>query len=585
MTLHKTYIKNKGNKSNVEIKEMITDALRTIRYSNNRGYIYIYSLDGYQILNQKNPNNENKNRIALKDSLGRPVIQNEIKFLKKHDEGFLDYNIDEKTINWDRRDSKIAYIKLFKPFRWYIGSKEYITDFKTNVQEDVLDRISKIRFGSDGYIFINTIDGKSLIKYGKILNPPQNILTSGDTNWINVFHNQSNTKYNASKSGFIEYPWKEVGASSFSNKITYVKHVPEWGWIVGAGTNREEIEKAIQLQRTKLFRSIEGTIGQILCSFIIILAINYLIARFLAKRTGHSLSAFTVFFEKAATENKKIDSSQLYFSEFKKLADSANEMLEERGKIQKKLEEEQILLREAKEKAEEADRLKTAFLANMSHEIRTPMNSIIGFSDLLSDDNITVEEKNSYIAHINKAGDTLLNLINDILDIAKIEAGQITITKSDCDLNAIFNELCLVFNQRKEKLNKNDVTIIFTNDQPSQKTMIHTDPQRLKQIVTNLVGNSLKFTEKGHIEFGYDLAGNDKYIFSVKDTGIGISPENQQLIFKRFSQVDGSHTRNYGGTGLGLTISKNLVELMGGKLWVDSTPGQGSTFYFTLPIS
>ena len=237
------------------------------------------------------------------------------------------------------------------------------------------------------------------------------------------------------------------------------------------------------------------------------------------------------------------------------------------------------------EKAKRSDNLKTAFLANMSHEIRTPMNSIIGFSDLLSDDNITVEEKNSYIAHINKAGDTLLNLINDILDIAKIEAGQITITKSDCDLNAIFNELCLVFNQRKEKLNKNDVTIIFTNDQPSQKTMIHTDPQRLKQIVTNLVGNSLKFTEKGHIEFGYDLAGNDKYIFSVKDTGIGISPENQQLIFKRFSQVDGSHTRNYGGTGLGLTISKNLVELMGGKLWVDSTPGQGSTFYFTLPIS
>jgi len=577
------YIKNKGSKSNAEIKKMITDALRTIRYNNNRGYIYIYSLDGYQILNQKNPNKENKNRIALKDSLGRPVIQNEINFLKTHDEGFLDYNIDEKTINWNRKDSKIAYIKLFKPFRWYIGSKEYITDFKTNVQEEVLDRISKIRFGSDGYIFINTIDGKSLIKYGKIQNPPQNILTSGDTNWINVFHNQANTKYNANKSGFIEYPWKEVGASSFSKKITYVKHVPEWGWIIGAGTNREEIEKAIQLQRIKLFRSIESTIAQILCGFIIILVINYLIARFLAKRTGQSLAVFTVFFEKAATENKKIDSSQLYFSEFKKLADSANNMLDAREKIQRKLEEEQILLREAKEKAEESDRLKTAFLANMSHEIRTPMNSIIGFSDLLSDDEITKEEKNNYIAHINTAGNSLLNLINDILDIAKIEAGQIIITKSDCDINALLNELYLTFIQQKEKLDKKELTIIY-NDQPSKTHTIYTDPQRLKQILTNLLGNALKFTEKGFIEFGVDLVSADKYMFFVKDTGIGISPENQQLIFKRFSQVDGSHTRNYGGTGLGLSISKNLVELMGGKLWVDSIQGQGSTFYFTLPL-
>ncbi len=577
------YIKNKGNKSNAEIKKMITDALRTIRYNNNRGYIYIYSLDGYQILNQKNPNKENKNRIALKDSMGRLVIQNEINFLKTHGEGFLDYNIDEKTINWNRRDSKIVYIKLFKPFRWYIGSKEYITDFKTNVQEEVLDRISKIRFGNDGYVFINTIDGKSLIKYGKIQNPPQNILTSGDTNWINVFHNQANTKYNASKSGFIEYPWKEVWASSFSKKITYVKHVPEWGWIIGAGTNREEIEKAIQLQRIKLFRSIESTIAQILCGFIIILVINYLIARFLAKRTGQSLAVFTVFFEKAATENKKIDSSQLYFSEFKKLADSANNMLEAREKIQRKLEKEQILLREAKEKAEESDRLKTAFLANMSHEIRTPMNSIIGFSDLLSDDEITKEEKNNYIAHINTAGNSLLNLINDILDIAKIEAGQILIAKSDCDINALFNELYLTLTQQKEKLDKKELTIIY-NGQPSKKHTIYTDPQRLKQIMTNLLGNALKFTEKGFIEFGFDLVSTNKYMFFVKDTGIGISQENQQLIFKRFSQVDGSHTRNYGGTGLGLSISKNLTELMGGKLWVDSVQGQGSTFYFTLPL-
>jgi len=577
------YQKNKGTKSESEIKKMIGDALRTIRYNKNRGYIYIYSLDGYEILNSKNPNNENKNRITLTDSMGRPVIQNEINFLKTHDEGFIDYNVDKNTINWDKKDSKIAYIKLFKPYRWYIGSKEYLTDFKKSIQEDVLDRISKIRFGSDGYIFINTIDGKSLIKYGKILNPQQNILTSGDTNWINIFHDQANIKYNVNKSGFIEYTWKEAGASSFSKKITYVRHIPEWGWIVGAGTNRDKIENVIQIQRAQLNQKINQTIFQILCICICILIIIYFLARLLAKQTGQSIAVFTTFFEKAASEFKKIDSSRLYFSEFKKLADSANDMLEAREKIQRNLEEEQILLREAKEKAEESDRLKTAFLANMSHEIRTPMNSIIGFSDLLSDDEITKEEKNNYIAHINTAGNSLLNLINDILDIAKIEAGQIIITKSDCDINALLNELYLTFIQQKEKLDKKELTIIY-NDQPSKKHTIYTDPQRLKQIMTNLLGNALKFTEKGFIEFGVDLVSADKYMFFVKDTGIGISPENQQLIFKRFSQVDGSHTRNYGGTGLGLSISKNLAELMGGKLWVDSVQGQGSTFYFTLPL-
>jgi len=577
------YIRNKGSKSNAEIKKMITDALRTIRYSNNRGYIYIYSLDGYQILNQKNPQNENENRITLKDSLGRPVIQNEINFLKTHDKGFIDYNIDEKTINWDKKNSKIAYIKLFKPYNWYIGSKEYITDFKEDIQEDVLDRISKIRFGSNGYIFINTLDGKSLIKYGKIQIPSQNILASGDTNWINIFHDQANIRFNANKSGFIEYRWKEADESFFSKKITYVKYIPEWKWIVGAGTNRDKIEKVIQSQRAQLNQKINQTIFQILCIFICILIVIYFLGRLLAKKTGQSIAAFTIFFEKAASEFKKIDSSRLYFSEFKKLADSANDMLEAREKTQRNLEEEQILLREAKEKAEESDRLKTAFLANMSHEIRTPMNSIIGFSELLSDDEITKEEIDNYVAHINIAGNSLLNLINDILDIAKIEAGQITIIQSDCNINALFNELYLTFTQQKEKLDKKELTIIY-NDQPSKQHTIYTDPQRLKQIMTNLLGNALKFTEKGFIEFGFDLVSADKYMFFVKDTGIGISPENQQLIFKRFSQVDGSHTRNYGGTGLGLSISKNLVELMGGKLWVDSVQGKGSTFYFTLPL-
>ncbi len=248
--------------------------------------------------------------------------------------------------------------------------------------------------------------------------------------------------------------------------------------------------------------------------------------------------------------------------------------------VTKRIEEENDL-KHAKEKAEEADSLKTAFLANMSHEIRTPMNAIIGFSDLLTDPDITDEEKEEYVNVIKNNGNILLNIIDDIIDIAKIEAGQIKIYRTQCAINEILYELYTNFNKQKKIINKTNVEIII-NTGKFQNITILSDPFRLRQILTNLLNNALKFTEKGYIQFGFTI--EDPLIkFFVKDTGIGIDEDKVNDIFSRFRQADLSDTRKYGGTGLGLTISKNLVELLGGKMWVESKVNEGSSFYFELP--
>lgn len=257
---------------------------------------------------------------------------------------------------------------------------------------------------------------------------------------------------------------------------------------------------------------------------------------------------------------------------------------------QKKLVNELLI---AKDKAEESDNLKSAFLANMSHEIRTPMNGILGFAELLKDEDITVKEKNEYIKIIDQNGNQLLNLINDIIDIAKIEASQLSINKSDTDINSILEETYLLFSEKQKRLNKQEIkfSVKFSNN---EKNTIYTDPIRLQQILNNLLSNAFKFTTSGSICFGYEFINykNSKFFkFFVSDTGIGISNKMKNIIFERFGQEFNKKFINTQGTGLGLAISKGLVKLLDGEIWVESTQENEtlgtsgcSTFYFTLPF-
>lgn len=236
-------------------------------------------------------------------------------------------------------------------------------------------------------------------------------------------------------------------------------------------------------------------------------------------------------------------------------------------------------LKIAKAKAEESDRLKTAFLQNMSHEIRTPLNGILGFSNLLRRNNLGAKEIKEYTEIISQSGQRLMEIVNNVLDIAKIETGQMEIRDNTFSLNSMIDDLYSFFSQFATDKN---IKLNYKTPLDNSDIQIVADEAKLNQILTNLINNAIKFTQNGSIDFSYEIANNEIQ-FYVKDTGIGIAPEFQDKIFERFVQVDLNITRGFEGAGLGLAICKGLVEKLGGKIWFESEVNKGSTFFFTIP--
>lgn len=237
-----------------------------------------------------------------------------------------------------------------------------------------------------------------------------------------------------------------------------------------------------------------------------------------------------------------------------------------------------------KERAEESDQLKSSFLVNMSHDIRIPVNSILGYSDLLADEDLTQTEREEFIEMINKSGQDLVTLIDNIIDISKIETGQLNIKKEPCPLGALLDDIIATYKHDHRLLETDDLSLQLDFSPQYANLKFSTDIFRFRQICTNLIDNSLKFTVKGYVKFGVSKAWGNTIEFYVQDTGIGIPEKEQPIIFQRFIKVDRSYANEYNGTGLGLSICKSLVEMLGGKIHVVSVPNKGSIFYFTHPL-
>ncbi|TAJ11301.1 response regulator [Marinilabiliaceae bacterium JC017] len=237
----------------------------------------------------------------------------------------------------------------------------------------------------------------------------------------------------------------------------------------------------------------------------------------------------------------------------------------------------QLLL--AKEKAEESDQLKTEFLTNMSHEIRTPMNGILGFAKMLNEPELSCDQQKLYTNIIVNSSNQLLKIIDDILEISKLETKQIQVFVKETNVNDLMMELQAFY---KEKAHANNISFTVRNTLDDFQSIIYTDESKLRRILESLIDNALRYTYQGYVEIGYELKGNDLQFF-VKDTGIGISQEYHEIIFDRFSQADKRLSRKYQGLGLGLSIAKKNVVLLGGEISVDSEFGQGATFCFTIP--
>jgi len=636
--------------------------------------------------------------------LGNYVIRDELNVINSKGEGFV-------TNYWTRPGSdtsmackKLSYVKLFKPLNWYIGTGDYYIDFTTNVQEEVLDWLSNYRFGSEGYIFVNTYDGDALLMDGEIIKEKKNIWNLEDPNGTKVIQEERKAVKNPD-GDFIYYSWRKLTNSEISHKMSFVKGVPVWRWMVGAGVYIEDMNQVLNTKNLEIKKAIKRDIIVVIIFLGVLFVLLYLFALYLSKKATNNIDSFIQFFKNASNKNILIDESKFHFSEFKTLANSANKMITEIKKSEarnkkeeahyKKLFEEspeaiaflnndkQVLrintaftklfgfeiseivnkeldkfivpeelkeqaliytkkfkegfnvqieavrinknnqkvhvsimgtpisvnqqllgyyviyrniseqkefeqqLYDSKTKAEESDRLKSSFLTNLSHEIRTPLNAIMGFSTLLNTKKVSKEDQKEYLRILANSGKLLLEIIDNIIDISKVESSTLTVNKSNSNLNMLLDELLIDFLEYKNNMKLDKIDISLQKEINDRELYILTDLKRLKQVYSNLLDNALKFTEKGKVEFGYYIKEQEIICF-VKDTGIGINEDEVNFIFDRFRQADESTTRKYGGTGIGLALCKSLVELLGGKLWVESKKEdlpttKGAKFYFTIP--
>ena len=288
------------------------------------------------------------------------------------------------------------------------------------------------------------------------------------------------------------------------------------------------------------------------------------------------------YFIKSFYDDKKLTEQQRDEIQDKneEISITQQELIMHKDNLEELVQKRTIELEYQKIQAQTSDKLKTAFLSNMSHEIRTPMNAIIGFSKLLKTTNLDEQKKDEYVDIIINKGHLLLNLINDVLDIAKIEANELSIKQEACNLNEILNDVYESFTQSIS------TNIDFTITESQENTIIKSDSSRIKQIMLNLVSNAIKFTNDGEIKLGFTIIEDTNTVqFFVSDTGIGIPKDKTDMVFDRFRQINETNAKDIGGAGLGLAISKNLANILGGELNIKSEYGKGSTFYLNLPCN
>ncbi|MBK7213331.1 MAG: hypothetical protein IPH88_08605 [Bacteroidales bacterium] len=267
----------------------------------------------------------------------------------------------------------------------------------------------------------------------------------------------------------------------------------------------------------------------------------------------------------------------------KKLQIEVDRLSPENDSLVDELERLKTELHATREKAGESDRLKSAFLCNMSHEIRTPLHAIMGFCGLIANSAISEGEKVKYANVINRNVDSMLELVNDIFDIAQAEAGITDVEDEPVKVNDLMGSVSTWLNIEKANAGKEFLQIRIIKGNKDNEFAFYSDAYKLRRTLNNLAGNALKYSTEGYIDIGYRFGSNNMIEFFVKDEGIGFSKDKLDVMFQHFRQLDESQTRQYGGLGLGLSVAQKFVELLGGSMWAESEPGKGSTFYFAVP--
>ena len=553
---------------NKTLQNQAIELINKLRYGDNN-YFFISDYNNILI---SHPYNQGEDFSSVKDKNNHLIVPSLVKIAREKGEGFSGYwwfknKGDKKTYE------KLAFSKDFPNWKMVISTGIFIDNIKIAVEKrkkelfSQLDTIMKTtKLAKTGYIYIFDEKGKMLIH-------PNKKLEGVDISKLKTPNSDKILYYDlikaAKTSKKVYYKWNKIDDKRYIyDKISWVKYVPSLKIYVATSVYVDEFNRSSVILQNKVI-----TLG------VIFVIISILVSILFFKKLLHPISILSKMTNRVIDGDYNVRMDVDTHDEIALLANNFNIMVEKIDKniynLDAKVRAKTYELEIAKIKAEESTKLKSEFLANMSHEIRTPMNGMtyLALQTKLSD------KQKTYIKSIDNSAKSLLGIINDILDFSKIEAGKLTIDYDEFSLYEMINSLQEIF---KFKAQEKHIEMDVQYNNISE--FYYGDSLRISQILTNLLSNAIKFTQKGKVSIIIDKVKDDRFRFEIKDTGIGLTKEQIGKLFKAFSQADGSTTRKYGGTGLGLTISKQLVELMQGKIWVESEPNVGSSFIFEIEL-
>ena len=464
---------------------------------------------------------------------------------------------------------KVAYVMEFPEWNWVLGATSYKSEFMQLLNKDDLKNIlSTEKVKGSGYAIL--YDNDKNILFHPMLEKYQ------DESFLKK-QSEIVDRVLSAKGEISIYNWKNPDEKKARKKYAFTQEIPEFGFLVVTGYMSEVYNP--------LNNIVYITVVLSLSAILLLLLAVFLYSRKVVRPILSIIDGINQYYEDRSTfeiPETSVNEINSLARAFQRMTREIDKQMEEKQKTIEHIQLMNTELEVAKELAEESDRLKSAFLANMSHEIRTPMNGILGFINLLKKPRLTGKNQSRYIAIIEKSGKRMLDTLNDIINISKIEAGQVSVVETEVFVNQVLDDHYTFF---KKEAEAKGLDLIYESTISENENRVETDKQKLESILTNLIKNAIKYTDQGSIKFGCTLKkenGERKFEFFVSDTGIGIPQKRIGAIFNRFEQSDIEDKRAYEGSGLGLAISKSYVEMLGGDISVTSELGVGSTFRFTI---
>lgn len=578
--IHAAY---RGSKSEQEIKEMIRESLRPVRFFAGQDYYFIYDMQGNNILLPFSPQLEGRNLWDLQDSKGLYTIRRMTEMIRAQGEGFLDWYW-YKPGETEKMSRKIGFCKYFAPFGWWIGTGEYIEDVEEQIKRQTLDRIKNIRFGEDGYVFVYDFDGLNLAHFDQDL-VGRKQLDYTDPNGVPVIRELIRLGRQEG-GGYLRYVWPmQPSTGQPGEKIGYARAVETWHWIVGAGVYLDEINKKIEQKRATLIAKINHSLAGVAAILVFCCACIALVLRTITGRIAGSMGLFFTFFERAATGSSRIDEQAAHFAEFKSLARAANEMIEERIKAASAIEHlEQQLARSRKMEA-------LGLLAGgVAHDLNNVLSAVVGYPDFILA-NLPADDPNRrYIEKIQTSGIKAADIVQDLLTLARRGVVQPVVL----DLNQVIEQYLASPEHIKLRTAHPDVRVEI--DLAPDLLRLKGSPVHLQKTVMNLVVNAAEAqphggviligTENRYIDMplrGYDrIEEGDYVVLTVADEGIGIEVADLERIFEPFFT---KKKLGRSGTGLGMAVVWGTVQDHRGYINVTTAVNKGTLFELYFPAT